>query len=301
MQSRTVDLWGPVHFVDFGGRGPTIVCVHGLGGSHVNWVAAGPRLAQCARVLAVDLPGFGRTPLAGRRTGIPANRRLLDRFLAQVVGEPAILMGHSMGGTIAILEASRQPAWVAGLILAGPSVPKPSGIALDREVARYVAAYAIPGLSSSIMRRRRRRLGPEGLLRESLRLACVDPGLIPRDALDVMVDSAYERNRMPWADRAYLEAARSLANLHTRGRRRFFEAVQRVEAPTLLVQGAGDRLALLVSARQIARLRPDWAFTVLDRIGHLPMLEDPGRFVSAIDVWLGDLARPAAGRAHEVA
>ena len=64
MRSRTVDLGGPVHFADFGGSGPTMVLVHGLGGSHLNWLAVGPALAARARVLAPDLAGFGRTPLA---------------------------------------------------------------------------------------------------------------------------------------------------------------------------------------------------------------------------------------------
>ena len=66
--SRFVDLDGPLHYLDFGGPadGPLLVCVHGLGGSHVNWVAIGPKLAQTCRVLALDLAGHGRTPLAGR-------------------------------------------------------------------------------------------------------------------------------------------------------------------------------------------------------------------------------------------
>jgi hypothetical protein len=50
--SRLVDLGGPVHYLDFGGHGPTMVLVHGLGGSHVNWLAAGPLLARSARVVA---------------------------------------------------------------------------------------------------------------------------------------------------------------------------------------------------------------------------------------------------------
>ncbi|MGH8930463.1 MAG: alpha/beta fold hydrolase [Egibacteraceae bacterium] len=314
MQSRTVDLEGPVHFVDFGGPGnqghrppvigdgnspcPVILCVHGLGGSHVNWVAVGPALARRARVLAIDLPGFGRTPLSGRRTGVRANRSLLDRFIAEVIGEPAIVMGNSMGGTIAILEAACEPARVAGLILVCPSVPKPFGLSVDREVAKYVAAYAIPGMSQRILRRRRQRLGPEGMLLETLRVACVDPGRIPRKALNLMVDFAYERSRMPWADVAYLEAARSLVALHTRGKRHFMEMVQHVEAPTLFIQGAEDRLATLDAAEQVARSRPDWAFAVLDNVGHLPMLEDPRQLVETIDTWLGAPARAASSPAR---
>ena len=55
-QSRTVEIGGPVHYVDFGGPddGPTVVLVHGLGGSHLNWDLLAPLLRPYARVLALD-------------------------------------------------------------------------------------------------------------------------------------------------------------------------------------------------------------------------------------------------------
>src|SRR5438093_12174415 len=80
-QSRMVDLDGPVHVADFGGEGPSVVLVHGLGGSHVNWLAAGPLLARSARVVALDLVAFGRTPPEGRSSGIGANADLLAEFI----------------------------------------------------------------------------------------------------------------------------------------------------------------------------------------------------------------------------
>src|SRR5664279_5053228 len=88
--SQWVDLDGPVHYVDYGGLpdGPLLVCVHGLGGSLVNWAALGPSLSKTCRVLALDLAGFGRTRSHGRSTSVHANQRLLHRFLTQVCQEP---------------------------------------------------------------------------------------------------------------------------------------------------------------------------------------------------------------------
>src|SRR5438876_7924663 len=107
MLSRTLDVdGGPVHLADFGGTGPTMILVHGLGGSHANWLAVGPGLAAHARVLAPDLPGFGRTPLAGRSARVRANVELLDRLLDAVAEDPAVLVGNSMGGLIAMMEAA---------------------------------------------------------------------------------------------------------------------------------------------------------------------------------------------------
>lgn len=297
MQLRTADIDGPVHYADFGGSGPAIVCVHGLGGSHTNWLAAGPLLARSARVLAPDLAGFGRTPLAGRSASIPANRELLDRFVAEVVGAPAILVGNSMGGALAMLEASARPERVAGLVLVGPALPRPSGTLPDLRVAATFGAYAIPGVGERYMRRRARVLGPEGLVRETLLMCCVDPSRVPLQAVQAMVEIARERRQMPWAVPAFLEAARSL--LRVVGRRRVYTDMMRsITAPTLLVQGAHDRLVPLAAAREAARLRPDWTLEVFEDVGHVPQLEDPPRFAGVITSWLAGAGRAAVAAAQ---
>jgi len=112
MRSYTIDLDGPIHYADFGGTGPTLVLVHGLGGSYVNWLAVAPALARSGRVLALDLAGFGRTPLGERSAGVHANRVLLDRFLETVAPGPAILVGNSMGGLVAMMEAALAAIWL---------------------------------------------------------------------------------------------------------------------------------------------------------------------------------------------
>src|SRR5215475_8394327 len=105
MVSKHVDLDGPVHYLDFGGSGPPLVCVHGLSGSALNWMAVGPALTDRYRVLALDLRGFGRTPL-GSGTRLRDNRRLLDLFIGEVAGGPAILVGNSMGGLLSVTQAA---------------------------------------------------------------------------------------------------------------------------------------------------------------------------------------------------
>src|ERR687885_228751 len=98
MVSRTVDIDGPVHYYDFGGSGPPLVCVHGLGGAALNWMAVGHGLAHGYRVLAPDLRGFGETPLGDRSATVDANQGLLDRFIRTVAGAPAVPPGGSAGG-----------------------------------------------------------------------------------------------------------------------------------------------------------------------------------------------------------
>src|SRR6266545_4097447 len=93
--SRTADLGGPVHYVDFGGpaAAPRVVLVHGLGGSHLNWCLLAPRLVAKARLLAVDLVGFGLTHPEGRAATVQSAAVMLDRFVREVAGAPAILVG----------------------------------------------------------------------------------------------------------------------------------------------------------------------------------------------------------------
>ena len=296
MRSRTVDLGGPVHFADFGGSGPTMVLVHGLGGSHLNWLAVGPALAARARVLAPDLAGFGRTPLAGRSAHVRANAQLLDRFIDVVAEGPAILIGNSMGGLLAMMEAERQPEKVTRLVLVGAAQPRPPGTRFDPVVALTFAAYAVPGLGERFMRWRAARRGPEGLVRDTLQLVCADPGRVPAEVVAAHVALARDRmDRMPWGNQAFLEAARSI--VFTLARRREVHAmIGRIAAPALLVQGTRDRLVSLAASRATAALRPDWTLAVLEGIGHVPQLEAPERFVATVTGWLdGNVGRAGDG------
>lgn len=156
------DLHGPVHYIDFGGpaRGPTFVLVHGLGGSHLNWCLLAQRLIPHGRVVALDLAGFGLTNPDGRATTVRANTALLDRFLAAIVGEPVILIGNSMGGAIAILQAAEHPDSVSGLVLIAPALPIAIAALPDPLVTATFAGYALPMVGEWFMAKTRARFSP---------------------------------------------------------------------------------------------------------------------------------------------
>jgi pimeloyl-ACP methyl ester carboxylesterase len=285
MESATIDVDGPVHYLHGGAGSPTIVLVHGLGGSHVNWLAVAPRLAERARVLVPDLAGHGQTPLAGRSASVQANARLLDRFVLALAPGPVILVGNSMGGLVSMVETALHPSRVAGLVLVDPSLPITRRSRVDPDIARSFAAYAVPGVGERFLRSRRAQLGPEGLVTDTLRYCTVDPSRVPADVIAASVALAQERAAMPWADPAFLEAARSLLRLHaTRASVKLIRKLPPV--PTLLIHGARDRLVPLDSAVQVSRLRPDWRFEVLDDIGHVPQLEAPEVFADLVESWL---------------
>lgn len=285
MQHRSVNLDGDVHYADFGGEGRPIVLVHGLGGSHVNWLSVASRLAVHGRVLAVDLTGHGRTPSFGRSAAVSSNRRLLGRFLDSVVQEPAVLVGNSMGGYLALAEAALEPAKVCALVLVAPAVPIVRLAAFDWQVLALFAGLTLPLAGAALLRRRSRR-GPEQAVRDILALCCVDPGRIDPAVLRAHFDLARERaHRGEEARRDFLAAQRSLM-VNLLRRRHFYALAEKVRAETLIVHGEHDRLVRLEAIRALSAARPDWSLVVLEGVGHVPQLEVPGRFLAAVEPFL---------------
>ena len=285
MQHRTVDIDGPVHYADFGGSGRPIVLVHGLGGSHVNWLAVAPRLSAHGRVYAIDLAGHGLTRSLGRSARVGANRQLLGRFLETVAREPAVLMGNSMGGYLSIAEAAAEPQKVASLVLVNAAVPLAPGAPFDPRVAAFFFGMALPFVGGALMLRRARR-GPEQGVRDILSLCCVDPSRVGREVFEAHVELARERALHGRVNsRDFLAAQRSLMVRLLR-RRRFYAMVATVRATALIIQGKRDRLVRIEATRALAMARPDWRFEILDDVGHVPQLEAPDRFLAVVEPWL---------------
>jgi pimeloyl-ACP methyl ester carboxylesterase len=289
-ESRTAHLDGPVHWVDYGGADdgegrPTLVLVHGLGGSHLNWDLLAPHLTSHARVVALDLPGFGRSEPGDRRATVQANVAVLDRFLAEVVGGPAVLVGNSMGGMISILEAERAGDRVPGLVLLDPAVPGPRR-RLDPLVAGVFAVYAVPGVGERFLRLRRSRQTPLARALGLLRLCGVDPDTLPSQVIDRSVELIEQRDDVDGMDRAFLTAARSLLLVlaDPRGYRAAMAALDR--RPVLLIHGDRDRLIPVEAARDVARRHPSWRYVELPGIGHVPQLQAPERVAAEILRWL---------------
>jgi pimeloyl-ACP methyl ester carboxylesterase len=285
--SRTVDLDGPVHYIDFGGPdgAGTVVLVHGLGGSHLNWDLLAPLLRPHFRVLAIDLPGFGRSEPGGRRASVPANVAVLDRFLAEVAGTPAVLVGNSMGGMISILAAARAPERVSGLVLLDAAVPGPRGRP-DPLVAASFALYAVPMVGERVLRMRRMKQTPLARVRDLLKLCGVDPDALPAEVIDRSVTLLEERKDVEGMDKAFLAAARSLLRLLA-DPREYRSAMSSITAPVLLIQGDLDRLVPVTAARDVAARNPGWRYVELAGVGHVPQLQVPERVAGEIFDFLG--------------
>ena len=293
--SQWVDLGVPVHYVDHGGpaNGPLLVMVHGLGGSLVNWAALAPLLTDKCRVMALDLVGFGLTQAGTHSTSVTSNQHVLQRFLSEVAGSPAILVGNSMGGLITILQASRQPDTVAAAVLIDPALPPVPGSRLDPLVAASFGMYAVPHVGRAMINARRRVRSPEQLAMDILRFCCVDPKRVPADVLEQLLAVARERSTHPDIDDHFLTAARSLLGVLAR-RSTFKATVKAIRAPVLLLHGEKDRLVSIGAARAVAAANPSWRFEVAPDVGHVPLLEAPAWTASHILDWLATDASDAA-------
>lgn len=287
-QSRFVDLDGPVHYVEWEGPADrTFVLVHGLGGSHLNWLLVAPELARHGRVVVPDLPGFGRSPLAGRRSAMHVGRRLLGDFIRKVATGQVILGGNSMGGGYAMLHAAFEPDSVAGLVLAGSVFPwAPAGIPSPLVVGGF-ALYRTPWLGDRAVRARLRRLDPERVVRWGFRITTSDPAAIPPAIVRAHIDLVRERQEDLDAARAFLEAARSILWLGARPAlsRRVMGAIR---CPVLVVHGTRDRLVPVAYALSALERHPTWDHAILPGIGHVPQLEAPERWLDAVERWLVD-------------
>jgi pimeloyl-ACP methyl ester carboxylesterase len=298
-RSRWTDLGGPVHYLDFGGpaRAPTVVCVHGLTGSAVNWSAIAPLLTGRCRLVAPDLAGHGLTRSAGRGTDVASNRVLLHRFIESVPAGPVILMGNSMGGMIALLEASFAPLAVAGLVLVDPALPfvpaRP-----DLLVSAMFALGATPALGSAILGRVQHS-SPEASVAAVLSLCCADVSRVPADVVAQHVEVARRRAAFTGTGRDVSAAMRSvIATAGLGGGQAYRRAVRSVTCPVLLLHGERDRLVPVTAARAAARANPSWSLVVLPGVGHVPQLEAPRECATAITEWLGSAGAPAAKTAR---
>jgi pimeloyl-ACP methyl ester carboxylesterase len=292
-EDRWMELDGPVHYVEWPGPAErTFVLVHGLGGSHLNWMRVAPALTSQGRVVAVDLPGFGRSPLAGRRSTMYAGRRLLGEFVRRVAGAPAIVIGNSMGGGYAMLVAAFEPDLVDGLVLTGSVFPWTRGGWPSPLVVGGFAVYRAPLLGDWAVRERFRRLDPELAVRWGFRMTSVDPSSIPAEVVRAHVVLVREQRLDPEGATAFVEAARSILTLGARpdlARR----AIDAISCPVLVIHGARDRLVPPAYARAALDRHPSWRYRFLPKVGHVPQLEAPDRWLAAVGSWLADV--PAQG------
>lgn len=243
---------GVLYYAEVRGKGspfPPLVLIHGAGGSHLDWPADLRRLPG-ARVLAMDLPGHGKSSTAAALD--------LDLYIGAVTAlleareiPRAVLVGHSMGGAIAQRLALAHGGRVAGLVLIGTGSRLPVDPALPQRIVD----------------------APEETVNSLIR------GAWGPDATDDMRDLARERMLAVGPDvlRADYEACQVF---DVRGR------LDAIQAPALIIGATDDRMVPLKFSQTLAEQIPQAALVVMERTGHMIPQERPAEIAQAISEWL---------------
>ncbi|HEU5142994.1 MAG TPA: alpha/beta fold hydrolase [Solirubrobacterales bacterium] len=271
---KTVTLHGrSVTYVE-AGEGPVLLLIHGMAGTCANWHEVIGPLARDHTVIAPDLPGHGESAPGGGDYSIGGLATGLRDLLLALGHERATLVGHSLGGGVAMQLAYLFPEMVERLVLV-------SSGGLGPEVSPVLRAATLPGadLFISATAGVGQRVG--SVVGRGLSLA----GLRPN------------------ADLA--EVARAYASLEDGRRRAAFLATlqavvgargQRVDArdrlhlaesvPVLIVWGARDSIIPVGHGEEAHEMIPGSRLMVFDDVGHLPQVEASGRFIAILQRFL---------------
>jgi pimeloyl-ACP methyl ester carboxylesterase len=274
---------------------PALLLIHGLGDEADSWRRLIPALsAEGYRVLAPDLPGFGRSTAGGRisRAGhTAAALRLLAETGCASPDNPAVLVGSSMGALIAQDAACRQPGLVRGLVLLDGCFPSPAPFNTG------LLYLALPFLGKKWYRAF--RTNHDGAYQSLFGYYADFQGMDGADR-DFLRERVIARVESPSQERAYFASLRSLMGTYLTRSRSFSRRIAAFPGRLLILWGGKDRVLPPDSAGKLRALRPDAAFKIIPAAGHLPHQEQPAQTAGAILRWLttdmGVTRAPAPGQ-----
>ncbi len=250
------------------GHGAPILLVHGLGASTFTWRHIVRPLARNHRVIALDLKGFGRSDKRfGTRYSASDQAALVAAFIAKRNLDSVTLVGHSFGGTVALLTAlklRREPWRIARLVVMDAP-------ALKQDYGAAAELLRIPGLPYVAMT----ITLPELMARLLLRVVSAPGRVVPERDIRGYAAPFYDLG----SRHAFIETAEAIFAHNRRGMGKRYRAI---DQPTLLVWCRRDRIVPLRTGRRLARLLPNARLAVLGGCNHLPQDEVPGALLTKL-------------------
>jgi pimeloyl-ACP methyl ester carboxylesterase len=274
-EAHEVDLHGHRAVYRVAGSGPTVVLIHGMVNSSRHWEAVAGRMSRSYRVIAPDLIGHGDSATPRGDYSLGAHAATIRDLLATMGVERATIVGHSLGGGVAMQFFYQFPQRTERLVLI-------SSGGLGHEVSPLLRGAALPG-SATLLRlaTQRRVIGA---------LAATGAGMRARGNTTGIYLQAVARALGPLEDpgsrRAFLQTLRSVIDVH--GQR--VSARDRLyllgDMPTLLVWGERDRTIPIAHGLEAERSIPNCRFETLPRAAHFPNLEDPEGLATVLEDFL---------------
>jgi pimeloyl-ACP methyl ester carboxylesterase len=263
-----------INYVDYGSGEDRLdlVFVHGLGGCWQNWLENLPHFAPRHRVVALDLPGFGHSPLPPWEISIERYGSLLHDFCAALgIGDCAVI-GNSMGGFISAEAAVREPERFEKLVLVSAAGVHQTTMRRwpAETLARMTTATAPLWL----------RIGERSMRRPTLRHhsfsgVFYNPSKLRTELLYECFHNGVHRP-------GFMPALRELIGYD------ILDQLEDVEVPTLIVWGRQDRIVPPRDAAEWGRRLRNSRTVIFERCGHVPMAERPVRFNRLLERFLAE-------------
>jgi pimeloyl-ACP methyl ester carboxylesterase len=253
------------------GSGKPLVLLHGIATDRHIWDLVVPTLASSRRVVTLDLPGFGQSqPVDGGFELDAVAERIARGLAGRGLRGPIDLVGHSLGGGVAITLAALRPRLIGRLILVAPAGMRP----FPAPISRLLASSADVALSA-----RRRAVSLSQLTwgrRLLLAMTAADGGGLPPTLARQMVEasSTARRTQAALATITSSDLRPVLASLTT---------------PLGAIWGESDRTVPLRGLDELTSARSDARVVRLPGAGHVPMVEQPQQFADALELLLHEL------------
>jgi pimeloyl-ACP methyl ester carboxylesterase len=253
------------------GEGEPVLFVHGLGGCWRNWLENLPHFGRSHRAIALDLPGFGDSPMPSWPIDMPAYGQLVHDFCEKLgIERVAAIVGNSMGGFVSTEAVIEEPSRFDRLVLvsaAGISFAETEGRRAEASFRTFEAT--VPFFAGArehwVRRPRARKLAFGSVFRYPNR---VRP--------ELLAEQIHPSVRAP----GFGDSARAIGGYDTRHR------LPEIEIPTMVVWGLSDRIVPVEAAIGYHRLIDGSRLEIFERTGHVPQMERPGRFNALLDEFL---------------
>jgi pimeloyl-ACP methyl ester carboxylesterase len=278
-ESHEVDLHGHRAVYRTAGRGPTVVLIHGMINSSRHWQAVAERLAVSHHVVAPDLIGHGDAATPRGDYSLGAHAASIRDLLTTIGIERATIVGHSLGGGVAMQFFYQFPQRTERLVLI-------SSGGLGRKVSPLLRGAALPGASPLLRLAAHRRL-VDAIDAAGERLRAEGR---PKGVYLEAVARALRPLAEPGARRAFLQTLRSVIDVHGQ----HVSAADRLyllgDMATLIVWGERDRTIPIEHGRAAHAAIPHCRFETLPRAAHFPHLEDPDGLAATLADFLATTA-----------
>lgn len=249
------------------GAGPSVLCLHGLGGGDYFFAGLADALQDAYRTVAVDLPGCGFSPPNASGFSFDDCADVVEELIQQQLGERPAILGHSMGTIVALKLAARLR--VSGLIFVG-GLPQPIPEAQQRlrQRAREIRKRGIAGIGD---------LTIPIVFSEASRRAIPDKVAMYHRLLELNDPEKYAQ-----ASQALSEAKE-------------WELASTVSVPCLAITGSEDRYAPPAAVKEfVSRLPGPVEYCEIEECGHMPFFEKPNVFESLVLRFLDIVTPPGS-------